>query len=211
MWLSPGSTGSPRSSSRAFREGGIQLLGRALGGARLEVTHAGKRPGGQHRGERGGEDETGRMRAYGIDAHGRGGDVAAHHECLGERSLDHIDLLGNSVAFGNAAAPRPIHADGMDLVEIGKGVLAACERADRGDRGDVAVHGIDLEGDDLVHPGGTDQLRLEIVEIIVPPDELGATACLMPSIIEAWLSSSERMMQRGGGRPKVERVATLAR
>ena len=105
-----------------------------------------------------------------------------------------------AIAFGDAAAARSVHADGVDLVEMGHRAVLLGEIGDLADRGDVAIHRIDqLEGDQL-RPGTRGQ-RLE-------HGARGGSRSLwrkmifsrargrrMPSIIEAWLSSSERMTQ----------------
>ena len=85
------------------------------------------------------------------------GDVAAHHpERLAQRALDDGDAAGDAVALGNAAAARAVHADRVDLVEIGERFIFVGEVADFGDRRDVAVHRIDaLEGDQLGRVGGS--------------------------------------------------------
>ena len=105
-----------------------------------------------------------------------------------------------------------VHADRMDLVEVGQRVILVGEVADRGDRRDVAVHRIDaFERDQLGRLGifGGEQL-LEMLEVVVPEHALLAAAeFLMPAIIEAWLSSSEKITQPGSSLPSVDSAASL--
>ena len=70
----------------------------------------------------------------------------------------------------------------MDFVEIGERAILVGEVADRGDRGDVAVHRIDaLERDQLGRVGilGGEQL-LEMVEVVVAEHALLAARALDP-------------------------------
>ena len=104
-----------------FQLGGVHLLCLALAAAVLEMPHAGQRAGRENRRQRCGENEAWGMRSNGIDAWRRGGDVAAHHaESLGKRSLDHVDAVGDLVAFRDATAMSAVHAHGMHLVKIGQ-------------------------------------------------------------------------------------------
>src|SRR3546814_1590999 len=59
--------------------------------------------------------------------------VAAHHaERLAQGAFDDGETIGDVVALGDAAAPWPVHADGMDLVErseerrVGKECVSTC-------------------------------------------------------------------------------------
>ena len=75
--------------------------------------------------------------------------------------------------------PRgPVEADGVDLIEIGQRVVFLGEVADRRDRGDVAVHGVDaLEHDDLRRAERVLlQLLLEVLDVVVAEDVLLAAA-----------------------------------
>ena len=109
------------------------------------------RSGGDGRRQGGGEDEARRVGAHGVNHCGLSGDVAAQRaERLGERAFDDIDAVGEAVALGDAAATVAIHANRMDLVDVGHGVVLVGEVGDRLDGGDVAVHRIDaLEHDQL--------------------------------------------------------------
>ena len=123
-----------------------------------------------------------------------------------------VSRCGDAVALGNAAAARAVHADGVDLVEIGERVIFVGEVADRGDRGDVAVHRIDaLEGDQLGRVGG----RAAASSSSRCARSLWRKTCFsqpelrMPAIIEAWFSASEKMMQPGSSLPIVASVASF--
>ncbi len=151
------------------------LLPVALDARRLEVAHRRQRARDQHRRQRGREDEPRRVRADHVDDRLVGADIAAHHaDRLAERAFDDRQPLGHTVALGNAAAARAVHADGMDFVEIGQRIVAVGEIANLGDRRDVAVHRIDaLERDQLGHRrvGAAEQF-LEMRDIIVAKDVL---------------------------------------
>jgi hypothetical protein len=101
------------------------------------------------------------------------GDVAADHaECLGQRALHDVDLVEHAVALGHAATAVAVHADGVDLVEVGERVVAMGDVAHLADRRDVAVHRVDrFEGDDL-GPGriGGGQQLLEMGGVVVAED-----------------------------------------
>ena len=56
------------------------------------------------------------------------------------------------VAVSNPAAAGPVHAHGVDFVDVGQRVVLVGKIADRVDRGDIAVHRIDaLKRDQLGH------------------------------------------------------------
>ena len=160
---------------------GVVLLQPALLAARLEMTHARQRPGRQHRGQRGGEDEPRRIGAHRIDDGGRGRDIAAHHaEGLGQRAFDDVDLTAEPVALGDAPAVGAVHAHRVHLVEIGQRIVAPRQPADLGNGRDIAIHRVHrLEGDQLgslaVDRG--EQLA-QVVEIVVPEDPLLTAAAL---------------------------------
>ena len=88
----------------------------------------------------------------------------------------------------------------MHLVEIGHGVVSVRDVAELGDRRDVAIHRVDGFKCHQLR-----RVRVEIAQLAfeVRADRYGrrcASAlrlCLMPSIIEAWLSSSDRIVQPG--------------
>src|SRR5881394_1377410 len=68
--------------------------------------------------------------------------AAVAAERLGQRALEDVDAMHDAVAFGDAAAARAVHADRMNLVDIGHGAVALGEIADPGQRRDIAVHRI---------------------------------------------------------------------
>ena len=90
------------------------------------------------------------------------GDIAAEAaERLGERAFQDIDAVHDAVALGDAAAARAVHADRVNLVDIGHRAIALGEIADLGQRRDIAVHRIQaLAGDQFrpVGPGRAQQL-----------------------------------------------------
>ena len=98
-------------------------------------------------------------------------------------------LAQRAVALGHARAAGAVHADGMDLVEIGERAVAVGEVADLVDRRDVAVHRVDqFERHDLGRRRiGCLQQLLEMGEIVVAEDLRTAPEWRMPAIIEAWL------------------------
>ena len=63
--------------------------------------------------------------------------------------------MHDAVALGDAAAARAVHADRMDLVDIGHGAVALGEIADLRQRRDVAVHRIEALAGDQLRPVGT--------------------------------------------------------
>ena len=107
-----------------------------------------------------------------------GGDVAAERsEGLGQRSLDDVDACHHALLLGDPGAARPIHANGMHLVEIGHRIVALRKIADRREWSDVAVHRIDALEHDQFRPTwrcAREQL-FQLLEIIVGPDLPGTT------------------------------------
>ena len=76
--------------------------------------------------------KPGAIAAHRVDSRRRGRDVAADAaEALGERALDHVDPVHHAVALGDAATALAVHADGVDLVEVGHRAVAVGEVADR--------------------------------------------------------------------------------
>ena len=130
------------------------------------------------------------------------GDIAADQpEGLGEGALDHVDAVGEAVALGDAGAARAIQPDRMHFVEIGEGAEFLRHVAQRGDRRDVAIHGIDrFEGDHLRRARRSDRRHQRAQ---VRRGSLWRKMCFsarlwrMPSIIEAWLCASENTMAVG--------------
>ena len=149
----------------------------------------------------GGEDEVGRIGAHRVDDAAAAGDVAAHHaEALGERALDDVDAVHQAVALGDAAAARAVHADRMHFVDIGVGAVLLGEIADRRDRRDVAIHRIDRFEHDQLGALATGRRAAGLRRCAT---SLWRKICFSapdwrtPWIIEAWLSSSEKITQFG--------------
>ena len=113
----------------------------------------------------------------------------------------------DAVALGNAAAARAVHADGVDLVEIGHRAVLLGEIADRRDRRDVAVHRVDaLEGDELRarRTGSALSLASRSATSLWRKIALLAAPWRMPSIIDAWFFASEKMTQPGSSLTRVD-------
>ena len=104
------------------------------------------------------------------------GDISAHDaESLAEGALDDVDPVHHPFALGDAAAARAVHADRMDLIEIGHCAVAPCEVADGADRRDIAVHRIDaLEHNQFGPVAGSLEQLFEVSEIVVAEDHLVA-------------------------------------
>src|SRR5260370_11560619 len=107
------------------------------------MTYAGERTGRKDGRERCREDEARGAASDEIDQGGAAGDVTAHDaKRLTERSLNDGEAVHDAVALGNAAAARAVEPDGMNLIEIGHGAMAVGDVAELGDRGNVAIHGV---------------------------------------------------------------------
>ena len=141
------------------------------------------------------------------------GDIAAHDaEPLGQRAIDDVDAIHHAVALGDAAAARAIEADGVHLVEIGQRVVFLRQVADRGDRGDIAVHGVDaLEGDHLRRLAADllEQL-LEMPEVVMAEDVLRAAAMADALDHRGVVLLVGEDHQPGISRVSVDSVASLA-
>ncbi len=108
------------------------------------MANRGQRGRGDRRRQCGGENEPRRVGANRIDDRAGTGHISAKRtERLGERPFDEVDTVHDAVAFGDAAAARAVHADGVDLVEIGHRAIFLGQVADLADRGDIAIHRID--------------------------------------------------------------------
>ena len=118
--------------SRALQRRGALLVARAqLAAAPLTMADAGQRAGGEGRRQRGGEDEARarRLRTKSTSAADRGDVAADHAERLGERALRSTSTWSSTPSRSATPAPRcAVHADGMDLVEIGEGAVAVRRR-----------------------------------------------------------------------------------
>ena len=115
------------------------------------------------------------MASHRVADHVAGGDVTAGGaERLAERSLDDVDLALETAHLRDAAANAAIHADGMNLVEIGQRVVMARQRRDLGDRAGVAIHRIDRFEDDDLRPLARlfGKKLFQMRDVIVPEDRL---------------------------------------
>ena len=120
------------------------LLTLTLERAFLEMLDRSQRTGGNRRGQRRGEDETGGEAAHEIAQRLGRRDIATNDTVgLGQRAFDHGQFVHQAFAFGNAAAARAIHANGMDFVDIGHSAMLLGHVADFLDGRDVAIHRID--------------------------------------------------------------------
>ena len=105
------------------------------------MTDRGGRRRADRRRQRGREDEAGRVGAHGIDEICVRRDITAETaEGLGERALYDIDTRHRAVPLGDPAAPRPIHTNGVNFVDIGQCPVALRQIADAVQRRNVTVH-----------------------------------------------------------------------
>ncbi len=156
--------------------GGL-LLAVALLARFLEVLHRGKGTRDEHGRQGRREDETRSIGADAVDNPGIGGDVASHHaKRLAQRTFDNGYALCRLVSVGNAAAFLAVHADRVNLIDIGQRIVLVGQVADSVDGRDVAVHGVNaFERDQLrkVWIFRSEQF-LEMRDIIVAKDPLFA-------------------------------------
>ena len=99
----------------------------------------------------------------------------------------------------------------MYLIDIGHGAVFVGEVGNRLDRCNVTVHRIDRFEDDqfgTLGIGGLKQL-LQVLQIVVPEDFFSEPERRTPSIIDEWLSSSEKIRQFGNSLAMVEMDASL--
>ena len=116
----------------------------ALDVAAAQMTNARVRGRDNHGRERGREDEAGAVRADQIDQACRTGDVPAHRaDGLAKRALHDVDLALESFTRHDSGALGPVHANGVHLVDKRERVVALGDIGELGNRGDVAVHGVD--------------------------------------------------------------------
>ena len=133
-------------------------------------------------------------------------DVAAERPvALGQRALDHVDPVGEPLALGDAAAARAVHADRVDFVDVGHGVVALGELDDLLDRRDVAVHRVEaLEHDELGGRIRRLQELLEMRDVVVPPHLLlaaGPAHALDHRVVVELVRQDQAVRhQRGDGR-----------
>jgi len=145
----------------------------ALFGADFQMTDAGQRPGRDRRWQRRGEYQVRREAANEIaDCRGCRDIAADDAERLRKRALDHGQAMAQSVPVGDAAAPRTIETDAMNLISIGHGVVSLGDIAELLDRRDIAVRRIDrVERDQFRHMRiEIDQSAFQIPGIVVGED-----------------------------------------
>ena len=122
--------------------------------------------------------------AHRVDDRRRRGDIAAQHaEGLGQGAVDDREPVHQPALLGDAAAMRPVEADGVDLVEIGHRAIAVGEIAEILDRRNIAVHRIDRFESDQLGPVGPHvaQQLLEMRRIAV-----AEYALLDPAVADAF-------------------------
>ena len=131
----------------------------------------------------------------------RAGDIAAHHaEGLGQRAFDDVDAMHHAVALGDAAAARAVEADAVHLVEIGhRAVALRRDRRSRRSARNRRPSNRRTRSDDLRRApdrrarSSSSRCAMSLWRKI----RFSRLPRRMPSIIEAWFSSSEKMMQPG--------------
>ena len=126
------------------------------------------------RGQGGGEDEAGGEAADEVDEFVFGGDVAADDaEGFAKRAFDHVDPVGEAAFFGHATAARAVHADGVNLVDVGEGTVGLANLDDFADGRDVAVHRVDgFKGHDLRAVADGVKLAVKVAPVVVLPQDL---------------------------------------
>ena len=107
----------------------------------------------------------------------------------------------SAVSLGDAGAARPVHADGVHLVEIGHRAIALA-RGRRSPRSARRRRPSNRRSRTRSASGGSGAARaqqlLEMPDVVVAPDLLLRSRRLRtPSIIELWLSASDRIRQSG--------------
>jgi len=135
-------------------------------------------PSNQNRRKRRREDEARRVAADDIDDFLVSGDITTHHaKSLAQCAFDDGNAVRYSIALGNAATPCAIHANGMDFVAIGEGVILVRQIAYSFDRGNVAIHRIDAFKCDQFGRFGIvgGQQFFEMGQIIMAPHALFAS------------------------------------
>ena len=189
------------------------LMARALGAGRLQVPHRGARARRHHRRQGRGEDERRRVGAHGVDDLRLARDIAAERaEPLGERALDDVDPVHDAFALADAAAARAVHADGVDLVDIGHRVVCArrarrfrrsarCRRpSNRGSRTRSALR---------ARAARRRAARSRWATSLWRKIRFSQPERRTPSIIELWFSASDRIETIGHQDGDVEIAARL--
>eukprot|EP00906_Rhabdomonas_costata_P037651 RCo053080 len=151
-----------------------------------QSLHACQRRRGHVRRCGSGKDEPRRLGADGVHNRRRARDVTPNHTVgLSQCALNNVHLPHDLVPLCHPSTMRAVHPHGVDLVQVGQGVVLAGEVADIPDRGDRPRHGVHrLEGDHsgsvgVLQVGGLQEL-LQVLEVIVAPDELLDALALHP-------------------------------
>src|SRR5262249_50338838 len=100
-------------------------------------------------------------------------DIAAEAaERLRQRAFEHVDTVHDAITLGDTAAAWPVHADRMDLIDIGHGAIALSEIADLLERRYVAVHRVKALAGDQLRPvrTGLAQQLLQMGEVAMAED-----------------------------------------
>ena len=161
------------------------LVAGTLDRADFQMADARQRAGRNGGRQRGREDEARGEGADRIADVATARNVAAHHaETLGQRAINDVDPGGLTFACGDPAAPRTVHSDGVNLVDVGQRSVFLGEVANSLDRRDMAVHRVDaLEGDQLGDIAGCRAKQaLQAFRIVVLEDVLGPAA--MPDSLD---------------------------
>ena len=125
------------------------LLARPLDLRCLEMADRCGRGRADRRWKGGRENEARRIGAKRVNHPSTSCNVATEAaERLGEGAFDHVDAVHDAVARGYTRPARTVHADRVNLVEVGHGAIAVGEITDPMDRRDVAAHRVEtLEND----------------------------------------------------------------
>ena len=130
-----------------------------------------------------------------------GGDVAAHHaERLGQRAFDDVDAVHRAVARGHAGAARTVKPHAMDFVEIGQRAVFLGQIADRRwwARNRRPWNRRIRRRSAWARPDWLPSATLpDAARSLWRKTHFSAPPWRMPSIIEAWLSSSEKTIRPG--------------
>ncbi|MPL74811.1 hypothetical protein SDC9_20630 [bioreactor metagenome] len=190
---------------------GMQLLlvAQRLPGRGLEEGDRGGGARGDHRRQRGGEDEARRIGAQRVHHLRRARDIAAEDaKGLTERAVEDVDAAHLAQLLGDAGAARAIHADRVHLVEIGQRVELGGKVADLGDLAEIAVHRIDrFKGDELRRRRivGRQQLA-QMRDVVVAEDPLRPGVALDPldhrGVVERVRIDDEARKQHPQGRER---------
>ena len=92
-------------------------------------------------GQRGGKDKARRKAAQKIHHRGRASDIAANaSKRFAQSAFDQGDPVHQAAFLGDATTARAVHANGVDLIDIGHRTVLFADIKDLFDGGDIAVH-----------------------------------------------------------------------